>query len=65
MDIEFIGYVIGFWLFLLWKQYRVEWIKEYKNEDAFHKILKILEAFSSFVISVLIPLFLVYWYIIK
>lgn len=61
LDLEITGYILGFWLFMLWKPFRDEWLQEFRAEDASGRAIKIFQAIVSILLGVVLPCFLVYW----
>ncbi len=55
-ELEVLGYFIGFWVFLFSKKFRDIWINEFKKENLFGKFFDIIEAISSIVFGVIIPI---------
>lgn len=53
-------HLLGFWRFILSKNFREKWIREYKRMGVFRKLLELIEAVISVVIGLFLPMVLVY-----
>lgn len=56
---ELLGYLVGFWRFVLNKQFRIDCIAAYKRMKPARKILEIVGAMTSVFIGVGVPILLV------
>ena len=64
-ELEIIGYFTWFWVFVFSKSFRKTWIEEFKNRNWLGKFFDVLEAISSILVGLVLPLFLIYYFFIK
>ena len=58
--IEIIIYLSGFWRFIFSKEFRVNWLASYQSSSALEKTSKISEALISTLVSLGLPILIVY-----
>jgi len=64
-EFDILGYFVGFWLFIVSKNFREIWIIEFKKSNWFGKFFNIIEVISSIIFGVLIPIAIIYYMFIK
>ena len=62
--IEIFGYLVGFWLFLFSKQFRMTWIEDFKNAHFIDQLFRIVGAIGSIAIGLGIPVIIIYLIIV-
>ena len=61
-ELEIIGYFIWFWAFVFSKNYRNEWLQEFREENWVMRFFSCLEALSSILVGLIGPIFLIYYF---
>ena len=57
--IEFVGYLLGFWLFLFYKKFRDIIIEDWKSSGVIGKFFILLGAASSIFCGVVVPFWII------
>ena len=63
--LEIIGYFTWFWMFVFSKNFRKEWIEEFKSDNWLGNFFSVIEAISSVLVGLVGPLFLIYYFLLK
>jgi len=63
--LEIIGYFAWFWVFVFSKTFRKAWIEEFKSGNWFGKLFGVVEVISSILFGLLLPLYLIYFFLLE
>ena len=63
--IEIFGYIFGFWLFILSKKFRANWISEFSSGNKTAKFFSILEAMCAMFCGLIGPVWLVVYLLLS
>ena len=63
--LEIIGYFAWFWMFVFSKTFRKAWIEEFQSESWLGKLFGVIEAISSILFGLVLPLFLIYYFLLS